>query len=204
MSVGGGGGGGGGQSGVGGGLFGGGGFSINPVASTTQGPGSQGVFGAGQRVFSGGGGDLFQGANQVLGQTLATGNAGDTGNLRNILQEQFGQAFKGRASNLKEELGGLGLRFSSDLTRQLTDAATTTLRDQEAAITQAEFGNQQQAAQRQLQGLQLVLNAPSQFQQLSQAGLQAARQPLTDALSFATSHAPVGQSSSSKGFNVGL
>lgn len=177
-------------------------YSVRPVASNVT-PQNSDAVGTMGRVFSGGGNNILGQANSVWSDVLA-GSPTNLGGLESALNRQFSDAFAGRAADLREQMGGLGMRFSSDVSRQLADAATSAVNQQMTTLAQATTGAAEGAAGRQLQGLQLALNAPGQLTNLAQQGFQLQRQPLIDALSFATNFAPVGQNSSSKGFNVGI
>jgi len=166
--------------------------------------GSAMAVGAGGRMLNGptGGYDIMSGFNQLLGNTMQNGMPTDPNRLSNAMNQQFNSAFEGRAANVKEQMGGLGARFSSDTGRAMMDTAAGTIAEQMRLMSEVNLQSDTAARGRQMQALTMAGAMPGQFQALSQNAWQNQRQPLVDAMTFATGFAPVGNTSRSKGMSA--
>jgi len=170
---------------------GGGGRQVGPgnVGSSSAPPGVQ---------------DFLSSIGSGLNQQIATGFQPSFTGLEDALRGAADRRFDLRSNDIRERLGGLGLRFGTDVSNQMFRAATDTETDINAQLAPLAFQAQDAASGRRAGGIQTGLQLPGMFQGLIDAGETARLQPLTQAGAFGTGFAPVGTTSNSKSQGISV
>ena len=147
---------------------------------------------------------LFGPTSTGFRDLLTTGFGFDTSGQRDAIGNIFNEQRAMQSADLRERLGGLGLRFSTDVNRA-EQQLQSNLTGQEAAITTGlESQAFENAAGRRTAAIGQALQLPGQIQGLSQQGDAANNLLLQLAQAFATGFAPVGTSGSSKSRGVSV
>ena len=192
----------------------------NPITNLAEGnvdiPGPQGLprarGGTGRSPGSptaqlGGGGPFASLANLVSG--LFTNTLGGQSQLnrfqsvRDDISRAATEDLALRQADIREQLGGLGMRFSTDLINAEQRNARDVVLQTNAQTAPLFFGAEEGVQNRQGGALQTALGLPGQFQGLAQGAEAARLGPFNAALGLATGFPPVGQESRSKNVSGG-
>lgn len=134
-----------------------------------------------------------------LQEQINTGFNSDFKALEDSLRGASDKRFDLRSADIRERLGGLGLRFGTDVANQTAQAGVDTNNELNSILGPLSFQSQEGSANRKVGGVGTGLQLPSMFQGLFDAGEAARLAPLTGAETFATGFAPTGSKTSSKG-----
>jgi hypothetical protein len=140
----------------------------------------------------------------LINQLLTTGMATDQSGFQQALSDRFSVINDQRSADVREQLGGLGMRFSTDMGRAQQELGNELALQQSAIEAGSMMDLSEAGAGRQLATLAQILGVPGQLQQLAGAGFNNALTPFNLGAQFGTGGVGSGQSSSGKSANLGV
>jgi hypothetical protein len=142
--------------------------------------GPAGASGSLEDVF----GDLSGQTSDLLSSLLESGLPADTTGLLDALEGRFGKIADIRSADIKEQLGGLGHRFSTLVGDEIGEMQEGLGVEQSILAKELMLGSEEGARGRQMQSLLRALQIPAEYQQLASADYQNQILPLLLALQF--------------------